>query len=107
MQTAYQRQCDGKLRYESLTQARKAAKLIGQGCGNRQASLMRFRDTRWKDCGMILDTPQWRTEWLTRHAKADLIVYDLITDAPHSAVYRPNGAYPVAYLYPSDEGVNL
>ena len=59
------------------------------------------------DPATIPDTPQWRTAWLTHHAKADIIVYDLKTDAPHSAIYRPNGAYPVAYLYPSDEGVNL
>lgn len=56
---------------------------------------------------MSRNTPQWRIEWLERHRHADLIVYDTEADSPVKAIYRPNGNYPVAYLYPSDEGVNL
>lgn len=54
------------------------------------------------------DTPQWRIEWLKRHSNAEIIVTDH-QGVPVRAEYRTlsNGKYPVAYLYPSDEGINL
>ena len=54
------------------------------------------------------DTPQWRQEWLIRHKDAEVIVTD-ISGSLVRAEYRTlsDGRYPVAYLYPSDEGVNL
>jgi hypothetical protein len=56
----------------------------------------------------VTDTPEWRMEWLMRHVNADVIVC-LADGTPVMAEYRTlsGGKYPVAYLYPSDEGVNL
>lgn len=47
-------------------------------------------------------------EWLRLHKDAEVIVTD-IESVPVRAEYRTisGGQYPVAYLYPSDEGVNL
>lgn len=54
------------------------------------------------------DTPEWRTEWLSRHKDAEVIVTD-VDGVPVRAEYRTLSGlrYPVACLYPSDEGVNL
>ena len=54
------------------------------------------------------DAPQRRQEWLVRHKAAEVIVVDL-HGVPVRAEYRTlsDGRYPVAYLYPSDQGINV
>lgn len=56
----------------------------------------------------MTDTPQWRMEWLKRHINAEVIVTDL-DGIPVRAEYRTLSGrrWPVAYLYPSDDGINL
>lgn len=47
--------------------------------------------------------------WLNRHKDAEVIVMDQESGLPVRAEYRTlsGGLFPVAYLFPSDEGVNL
>lgn len=54
------------------------------------------------------DNPEWCMEWLRRHKDAEVIV-TADDGVPVRAEYRTlsGGRYPVAYLYPSDEAVNL
>lgn len=61
------------------------------------------------DCAVQMkDTPQWRIEWLKRYLNAEIIVTDH-QGVPVRSEYRTlsGGKYPVAYLYPSDEGINI